>query len=162
MDRRASYSRPAPRKNPPYQPDPSQARPARPNNYQREHATGYRQPAQPAYYNSAPNRYYRSAPQPQNNYPRRDYSQNEYYANDYYSDSNTQICFPYGYTANNNYTGQAKASGRNGKYQALERSLGGDPYAEYNQRPDWTKWIVPGISLVVFVICVIVLITLLT
>lgn len=51
---------------------------------------------------------------------------------------------------------------RNAKYQALESSLGGDPYAEYKQRPDWIKWIVPGISLLVFLICVIVLITLLT
>jgi hypothetical protein len=159
MDRRASYSRPAPRKNPPYRPDPRQAQPARPNNYQRERTTGY---PRPAYYNSAPNGYYRSSHQPQNNYPRRDYPQNGYYANEYYSDSDYQANYPYGYTDNRAHTGKAKTNGRNGKYHALERSLGGDPYAEYNQRPDWTKWIVPGISLLVFVICVIVLITLLT
>lgn len=47
-------------------------------------------------------------------------------------------------------------------YQKPRNTLGGDPYDHLQPNSDWTKWIVTVVSGIIFIVCVIILIILLT
>ncbi|MDD7400881.1 MAG: hypothetical protein PUG36_00190 [Clostridiales bacterium] len=47
-------------------------------------------------------------------------------------------------------------------YYQPRNTLGGDPYEHLTQPPSWTKWIAPVLSGIVFIACLIILLTLLS
>lgn len=105
-------------------------------------------PARPAPYQEAEKYYsapYQSYQGQENNYQ----NQENYYQNNSYQDNSYH---------NNYYQDDYDQD----TYYQPRNTLGGDPYEHLTQPPSWTKWIAPVLSGIVFIACLIILLTLLS
>lgn len=116
------------------------------NTYDSYGQSGYGQNAQPGYGQAGYGSLYGGSYNYEQNFG-QDYKQyDQSYGQDYGQG--------YGQDYNQNYD--------QGNYYQPRNTLGGDPFEHLTQPPSWTKWIAPVLSGIVFIACLIILLTLLS